>query len=546
MDFPIHHRPLVTGAPRVLETPFVQNGAGLLVECLYRHGVRHVFGMPGSHSTYLWDAIYQHGDMQTILCRNEQAGAFMADGYARSTGRPGVICTTAGPGATNALTGIAEAFSDSVPVLLIAAQVNHDRIHESCGRYHEIDLEGIFRPCVRFAGTVMKNDQIPAMIDAAFEAMIATRPGPAALLLPQDLMALPAETPPSASPSKVHRLTPSSERIRQAVEEIRRSQRPVVLAGGGVAWSDASEEVAKLALRLNCPVVTTLNGKGVLDERSPFSLGHGRTRRARMALMRADLLIAIGCRFTEMFTASGSVPIPERLIQIDVDPEQIGTNFPVDLALVGDARSTLQAILAELPPQDTAWQQVWQRGRSAPQLKSEWLIDTLRAELPEGSVVFADSSEMGLRMQTDFLAYGPRTFFYPSNYATLGWGFPASLGGAFAATDRSTVCVCGDGGFLMSVQELATAARYHLRVITVVHNDSTYGAIKLLQRNQHDRRYADTDLNNPDFVKLGKSFGIPSCAVGNSQDFTMALQQAFRCEGPSLIEIREEWRSLRL
>ncbi|MGA3202381.1 MAG: thiamine pyrophosphate-binding protein [Bryobacteraceae bacterium] len=148
------------------------SGANLLAECLYRHGTRHVFGMPGSHSTFIYDAIHQRG-LQTILCRNEQAGAFMADGYARSTGRPGVVCTTAGPGATNALTGIAESFSDSVPVLLIAGQVNHDRIHQSCGRYHEIDLEGIFRPCVRFAATVMNNEQIPGTVNRAFESMTA-------------------------------------------------------------------------------------------------------------------------------------------------------------------------------------------------------------------------------------------------------------------------------------------------------------------------------------------------------------------------------------
>ena len=167
------------------------------MECLYRHGVRHIFGMPGSHSTYIYDAIKQHGGIQTILCRNEQAGAFMADGYARATGRPGVVCTTAGPGATNTLTGIAEAYADSIPVLLIAGQVNSDRIHQECGRYHEVDLEGIFRPCVRFAGTVMRNEQIPSMVHLAFEAMVAARPGPAALMFPQDLMAMPAPKRPS-------------------------------------------------------------------------------------------------------------------------------------------------------------------------------------------------------------------------------------------------------------------------------------------------------------------------------------------------------------
>jgi acetolactate synthase I/II/III large subunit len=179
-------------------------------------------------------------------------------------------------------------------------------------------------------------------------------------------------------------------------------------------------------------------------------------------------------------------------------------------------------------------------------LKPEWLIDTLRAEIPEESIVFADASEMGLRMQTDFPAYAPRTFFYPSNYAALGWGFPAALGGAIGQAERWTVCVCGDGGFLMVAQELATAALYHLRVITVVHNDAAYGAIKAIQQTRHEGRYVDTDLNNPDFVKLGESFGVTSCRARNAGEFAFAVRQALRREGPSLIEVPDEWRSLRL
>jgi acetolactate synthase-1/2/3 large subunit len=549
MDFAIHHRAGVSHSPGVVETPHAQNGARLLIECLYRHGVRHIFGMPGSHSTYVYDAIRQHGGIQTTLCRNEQSGAFMADGYARATGRPGVICTTAGPGATNALTGIAEAFSDSVPVLLVAGHVNHDRVHEPCGRYHEIDLEGIFRPSVRFIGTVMKPDQIPAMTDEAFEAMGAGRPGPAAILFPQDLMAMPAQSAPSATPAELRRRTPSSDSIRQVTERIAQSRRPAILAGGGALSSGADDEIGELARRLGCPVVTTLNGKGIVDERSPFSCGHGRTRRARMVLSRADLLIAIGCRFTETFTASGTTPIPKSLIQIDIDPRQIGLNYPVELGIVGDARTLLRAIVTALTPAEShgdAWMHVWQRGRNAPQLKPEWLIDTLRAEIPEDSIVFADACEMGLRMQTDFISYAPRTFFYPSNYATLGWGFPAALGGAIGRRDRWTVNVSGDGGFLMTAQELATAVRYDLHVITVVHNDSTYGAIKAIQRNHHEDRSIDVYLNNPDFVKLGESFGMPSCRARNAEEFAIAVRQALHREGPSLIEVPSQWRSLRI
>ncbi len=521
-------------------------GADLLIECLYRHGVQRIFGMPGSHSTAIYDAIHRRGGIDTVLCRNEQAGAYMADGYARATGKPGVICTTAGPGATNALSGIGEAYSDSVPVLLITGQVNHDRIHEECGRYHEIDLEGIFRPCTRFAGTVMGNDQIPDMVNRSFAAMIAGHPGPAALILPQDLMAMPANADASVEPAELVRLRPDHSQIERARQLLKNSRRPIILAGGGAVWSDAGPPIEQLARRLGCPVITTLNGKGIVDERSPSSLGHGRSIRATEALPHADLMLAVGCRFTEVFTWFGKLPVPDVLIHIDLDPKQIGMNYPATLGLVGDARTTLQAIAKDMPPRESEWGEIWQRARNATQTKPEWLIETLRAEISEDALVCTDASEMALRMQTDFPVYAPRTYFYPSAYIALGWGFPAAIGGAIAKPDRWVISVSGDGGFLMTAQELATAVRYKLKLIAIVHNDSAYGAIKNIQRVKHEAHYRDTDLNNPDFVKFGESFGVPSTSAHNAEEFAKALHDAQRRDGPSLIEVPDQWRSLRV
>jgi acetolactate synthase I/II/III large subunit len=545
MDFPLHHLSVIDDSAFSRQSGAL-NGAQLLVECLYRRGVRHIFGMPGSHSTYIYDAIQQHGGIRTILCRNEQAGAFMADGYARVTGRPGVICTTAGPGATNALTGIAEAYADSVPVLLIAGHVKHDRIHEECGRYHEMDLEGIFRPCTRFAGTVMNNQQIPEMVDRAFAAMNSGRPRTAALMFPQDLMAKPAEALPSATSIELRRETPDPNLIRRAAESLGTSHRPVILAGGGAVSSGAADQIAELARRLGCPVISTLNGKGILDERALTSLGHGRNRRARIVMSRADLLIAIGCRFTEVFTAGGAAPIPKRIVQIDIDRAQIGINYPAEVGLAGDARAVLDALIPQVAPRETDWTQMWQRVRNSEPLKPEWFIDTLRVEIPEASIVFTDACEMGLRMQTDFPAYAPRTFFYPSNFATLGWGYPAAIGGAVGQPERWIVCVSGDGGFTMTAQELATAVRYKLKIIAIVHNDSAYGAIKAIQKNKHESRFLDTDLNNPDFIQFGESFGVPSSRARNAEELAFSIRHAVQFDGPSLIEVPSEWRSLRL
>ena len=336
------------------------------------------------------------------------------------------------------------------------------------------------------------------------------------------------------------------ELIRQAIERISTSQRPLVIAGGGCISSGAAEQVEGLALRLGCPVVTTLNGKGILDERSPLSFGHGRTRRARMVLSRADLVIAVGCRFTEVFTASGTIPIPTRLIQIDIDPKQIGMNYPVELGIVGDARTILKAIVTDLPHRETSWEEIRRRVRNAEQLNPEWLIETLRSEVPEDSIIFSDASEIGLRMQTDFPAYAPRTYFYPSNYATLGWGLPAAIGAAAAQSERWTICVSGDGGFLMTAQELATAVRYKLKLISIVHNDMTYGAIKALQRTRHQSRFVDIELNNPDFVRFGESFGVSCFRARNSEELASSLREALRQDGPSLIEVPDKWRSVRL
>lgn len=522
-------------------------GADLLVEALHRHGVRVIFGMPGSHTTAIYDAIARHGGIRTILCRNEQAGAFMADGYARVTGKPGVVCTTAGPGATNALTGIAEAYGDSVPVLLIAGQVNVERLWRESGAYHEIDLQSIFAPCTKFAATARRAEDSSGLVAQAFVLMTHERPRAAALFLPQDLMAQTAVKAPPASPksdSLAQRII-SEERIRRALAILDQAKRPILLAGGGAVWSGAGKELKQLAQRLDCPVLTSLNGKGVLDERDPYSLGHARSARAKEALPHADAMLAVGCRFTEVMTWFWKLPVPENLIQIDIDPGQIGVNYPAKVGIFGDAKEALAALLHEIPAKKSEWGDIWERAKKSKPSQPEWLIETLRAELPDDGVVFTDACEMALRMHTDFPAYAPRTFFYASTFIALGWGYPAAIGAAVALPDRPVVCVAGDGGFTMTCQELATAVRYRLHLIAVIHNDSAYGAIKNLQRKQHEGRYLDVELNNPDFIKVAEAYGMPATRVGNQSEFASALRHALARRGPSLIEVPDEWRSLR-
>jgi acetolactate synthase I/II/III large subunit len=526
----------------------MQNGADLVAEGLARWGVRHIFGMPGSHTTTLYDALVRGGSIATILIRNEQAGAFAADGYARVTGRPGVVCTTAGPGATNALSGVAECWADSVPILLLAGQVNAETMDRECGNYHEIDLERIFQAVTHWCGTSRRAQEIPAALGRAFQAMTWGRPRPAALFLPQDVMRapLPEDVPALVFPDRPEPTVPAAA-ITEAADLLARAVRPIILAGGGAVWSGAAGHIEDLAARLNAPVITSLNAKGVLDERHPRSLGHARSARARVALRHADAMLALGCRFTELLTDWRRMPIPRDLIQIDLDPEQIGMNHPVRLGIVADAQAAVRALAAALPPdlKRSGWEPLWGEARAARPSRPEWLIDTLREVLPGEVPVFTDACEIGYRMQADWPAYGPRRFFYPSNYIALGWAFPAAVGAAVASGDQPVVSVSGDGGFVMTAQELATAARYRLRLIVLVHNDSTYGAIKNIQQRVHEGRFRDTDLNNPDFLQLAAAYGVPGRRASQPDELRAVLREALDRDGPSLIEIPDRWRFLR-
>ncbi len=526
----------------------MKNAADVLVDGLALWGVRHLFGMPGSHSTTIYDALARAGSIATYLVRNEQAGAFAADGYARVTGRPGVVCTTAGPGATNALSGVAECWADSVPILLLAGQVNAESLERECGNYHEIDLEGIFRPVTKWCATVRRVEEIPAVLGRAFQAMTSDRPRPTALFLPQDLMraACPVPADRTAFPPRGQPDVPQGA-INQAAEFLAAAERPIILAGGGALWSGASADIEALARALGAPVVTTLNGKGLLDERNPVSLGHARSCRGRLALAHADLMLAVGCRFTEVMTDWRRMTVPKNLIQIDVDPQQIGMNHPVTVGIVADAKAAAGALLAALPParRESGWGSILEQARAARPDRPEWLIDALREALPGDVPVFTDACEMGYRMQADWVAHGPRRFFYPSNYITLGWAFPAAVGAAVARGDQPVVSVSGDGGFLMTAQELATAVRYRLKVIALVHNDSAYGAIKNIQDRNHDKRYLDVDLNNPDFLALAAAYGVPAARVRTADGLRAAVGAALERGGPSMIEVPDQWRFLR-
>lgn len=542
-----------------LQETHVLTGAELLVECLARAGVKVVFGMPGSHSVAVYDALTRRGSdpsgttgpLRHILCRNEQAGAFMADGYARATGEIGVILTTAGPGATNAATGIAEAYSDGIPLLLISGQVDSNRVEEERGAYHEMDLQAFFQPITKWNALVRRIEELADILAESFRQLHTPRLRPVQISVPQDLWRARVHRDelrkfPThfASSSTLHHGSPGA--MQHALMMLRQAEAPVLMVGGGVVAADACAEVRKLSQRLRAPVMTTTMGKGAIPESDFWSLGHARSPMAREALYLSDMMLAIGCRFTEVVTDRWKMPVPKRLIQVDLEPDQIGANYRVEVGVVGDAKEVVHHLARELPiVEANKWDQHLPSIKSRPHAPCHWIISVMRELLPPEAIVMSDTCEMGHAMETDFPVDYPRTFNYPANFISLGWGLPAAIGAKVGAPEWTVVSVSGDGGFLMTSQELATLARYHLPVIAIVHNDNSYGAMKRIAEKRYEGRFFEMDLNNPNFVQYANALGVSGYRATSEASFRAALQTAISRNEPAVIEVQTEWRDWR-
>lgn len=518
-----------------------------MVAALAAEGVRHVFGLPGIHNLAIYDALLRQSVVGHVLARHEQGAAFMADGYARASGRPGVILVTTGPGATNALTPLVESYAGSQPVLLLMSDVPSELVGRDLGALHEVpDQIECFRPVCRLAETVRSGRDIPAAIQGAFHRFRTGRPGPIALSIPTDLLAGRAEA--RLAPAGADRRPPCDVRlIDEAAGRLARARRPLLVAGGGVIAAGAEDELRALARRLGAPVVTTVMGRGAVPEDDPLWLGVLPNRRATQgALQVADVVLAVGCRFTHRSTRGLLLDLrfrPEQaLIHLDLDPAVIGKLHPPALAVVGDARDGLAGLLAALPaaPASPAWDRAWLRAERAVRsprrtLLVDRLLETLRAALPREAIVVCDQTGINYWMEWHFPVYAPRTFLYPVGSATLGYGVPAALGARVACPAPPVVAVVGDGGFMFSVNELATAVKYRMPVVILVVNDGRYGAIRYLQEGLFGLS-GETELANPDFVALARAFGAEGERV-EVETLGAGLARALARPGPTLLEL---------
>ncbi|MGH7313929.1 MAG: thiamine pyrophosphate-binding protein, partial [Candidatus Rokuibacteriota bacterium] len=490
-----------------------RSGGEWVVEALRAEGVRHVFGIPGIHNLAVYDALLRQADIVHVLARHEQGAAFMADGYARVSGEVGVVLVTTGPGATNTLTALAESYADSIPILVVMSDVAAPLVGREVGALHEIPNQiDCFRPVCRMAENVGTTGDIATTIAGAFDLLRTGRPGPIAISIPNDLLGARSEG--ALRTSRSGRRPPCHVNdITEAARRLDRAQRPLIIAGGGVVAAGAEQELQALARRLGAPVITTVMGRGAIAEDDPLWLSvlpNGRA--SEPAIRAADVVFAVGCRFaarsTQGLLLKLSFAPDQTLIHLDLDPSVIGKLFKPQLGIVGDARDGLARLVDALGPGtgSAEWDRTWLdelRPAAGPAYTAgvAALIGALRQALPRGGIVVNDQTGINYWMEWRFPVLDSRTFLYPIGTAVLGYAVPAAIGAQIARPDRPVAAVVGDGGFMFSVNELATAVKYRLPIAFVVMNDDRYGAIKWLQEKLYGR-WGEADLANPDFMAL--------------------------------------------
>jgi len=539
------------------------SGAQAVVEALKRQKVEAIFGIIGGATLPVYDVLYETPEIRHILARHEQCAAHAADGYARASGRPGVCMATSGPGATNLVTGIANAYMDSSPVIAFTGQVNAFSVNSSymIGKdaFQEADIIGITTPITKCNYQPKKASEIPKIVKQAFHIATTGRPGPVLIDLPKDVQTETAEMKFTDS-VKIRGYKPKADphplQVKKAVELLLNAERPIILAGGGVIASNASPELLAIAELLMAPVATPLMGKGCFPENHPLSLGnigmHG-TRVATKLILEADVLLAVGTRFSDRTTGKLDEFCPDaKIIHIDIDSAEIGKNVDVDIPIVADAKKTLKVIYQSLTSklqkkESSQWfkrvQEVKEQLKDKisggeKDLKPPRLIKELRKILPNDAIVTTEVGQNQMWAALHFTAYKPRTFISSGGLGTMGFGFPASIGAKVACPDRPVVDIAGDGSFRMTEQELGSSVKEKIPVTVIVLNNSMLGMVAQWQRLFYDRRYSAVELGStPDFVKLAEAYGAHGTRVFSLKEFSKAVRKAIKSEVTTVIDV---------
>jgi acetolactate synthase-1/2/3 large subunit len=528
------------------------SGAKALIECLQREGVDTIFGYPGGVLLPLYDELYD-ADIRHILVRHEQGAAHAADGYARATGKVGVCLATSGPGATNLVTGIANAYMDSIPVVALTGQVPTPMIGNDA--FQEADITGITLPITKHNYLIKDVNDLPRIVKEAFFIASTGRPGPVLIDLPKDITTdeLEFKYPETVRLRGYHPdINIDEDAVRRAASLMMQAQRPIIYAGGGVIISNTSSELLKLAETINAPVTTTLLGIGAFPQSHPLSLGmlgmHG-TRYANYAVQESDLLIAIGARFDDRVTGKiDAFAAHAKVIHIDIDPAEIGKNVRVDLPVIGDARKVLQLLLSYLREKQgktgawlekiDSWKKEYplQYQQSDTVIKPQYVIQEIHRACPDAIVV----TEVGQNQMwaAQYFQYEqPRTFITSGGLGTMGYGFPAAMGAKVGCPDRTVIDIAGDGSFQMTSQELATVVKNDICIVVAILNNGYLGMVRQWQELFFDRRYSHTEMTESvDFVKLAEAYGAIGIRAEKPSEVPSAISEALAADRTTIID----------
>ena len=541
-------------------------GAQILLESMKREGVDVLFGYPGGAVIDIYDELPRHPELRHVLVRHEQGAVHAADGYARASGKTGVCLVTSGPGATNTVTGIATAYSDSIPLVIFTGQVPTQLIGNDA--FQEVDIVGITRPCTKHNFLVKDITKLALTIRQAFYLARSGRPGPVLVDLPKDVMQKRAEF---VWPEDVYMRSynptykPNLNQLRRSVEELAKAERPVILAGGGVILSNAAEALTGLARKLSIPVTCTLMGLGGFPATDPLWLGmvgmHG-TYAANLAINNCDVLMCVGARFDDRVTGRLAAFAPKaRIVHIDIDPTSIRKNVEVHVPVVGDCRLALEGIGeicdAKLENKDwagehAAWLAAVAEWKSSKPLcyqengniKPQAVIEALY-DITGGDAIIATEVGQHQMWVAQFYSFTkPRTLLTSGGLGTMGYGFPASVGAQFAFPDKKVIAVAGDGSLQMNIQELATVVSNKLPIKVVILNNRYLGMVRQWQELFYNNNYSSTNMEaQPDFVKLAEAYGAEGYRIEKAEDMRAVLEKALASPNPAFIDVvveREE------
>ena len=528
------------------------SGAQILVQSLIDEGVEYIFGYPGGAVLHLYDALFQQDELKHILVRHEQGATHAADGYARATGKPGVVLVTSGPGATNAVTGIATAYMDSIPMVIISGQVSLPVIGSDA--FQEVDMIGITRPCVKHNFLVKDVNKLAETIKKAFYVATTGRPGPVVIDVPKDITA-PNIKVPYKYPKKVSIrsynpvVTGHKGQIKKAVDLLLSAQKPIIYSGGGVVLGEASKELIEFTQVLGYPITNTLMGLGsypASDKQFIGMLGMHGTYEANMAMHDSDVIIAIGARFDDRVTGKLDLFCPyAKIIHIDVDPASISKTVKVDIPIVGDVKPVLKQMLelikesqkkSDKKALEQWWNQIrhWQAlncldfDRTSPLIKPQYVIEQLHEVTKGDAYVTSDVGQHQMWVAQYYPFDKPRHWINSGGLGTMGFGLPAAIGVKLAFPESEVACVTGDASIQMCIQELSTALQYNTPIKIINLNNRYMGMVRQWQEFSYQSRYSHSYMDTiPEFVKLAEAYGHVGMRITKPEEVRPALEAAF-------------------